>query len=170
MEPHRGSKKRVAPKRKSSKSLQISGSSTKLHGFEATSPAAAARVVKSVASTAKPRGGKKLLVQNTASTSSKILTSRSEEKEARIEIRVEKSIKELIEKAAALLGQSISAFVVSKSVSDAQQVINDHSRTQVSLADWKRFQEILSNPPPPNEALKKAAKHYKEIVAHSDGF
>jgi uncharacterized protein (DUF1778 family) len=92
------------------------------------------------------------------------------EKEARIELRVEDSLKRLIERAAAMLGMSVSAYIVSTSVSDARRVINEESRTQLSLADWERFQNILSAPPPPTAALKKAAGRYRKTVTHSDGF
>jgi uncharacterized protein (DUF1778 family) len=91
------------------------------------------------------------------------------EKEARIEIRVDRSSKELIEKAAALLGQTLSSFVVSRMVRDAREIIDAHHRTEVSLADWERFYDILSNPKPPNAALKRAAKRYGKIVTQSEG-
>ena len=91
------------------------------------------------------------------------------EKEARIVIRVDGSSKELIEKAAALSGQSLSSFIISRMLTDAQHVIDTHNRTVVSLADWERFQEILANPRPPNAALKRAARRYKDAVTQSDG-
>lgn len=92
-----------------------------------------------------------------------------EVQDARIEIRVDRSLKRLIETAAALRGQSLSAFMVAKSVADAQHVIDEYARTRVSLADWERFQQILADPRAPNAALKKAARCYTESVAHSDG-
>lgn len=93
----------------------------------------------------------------------------SKEKEARIEIRVDRSSKELIEKAAALLGQTLSSFVVSRMVRDAREIIDAHHRTEVSLADWERFHDILSNPKPPNAALKRAARRYAKRVTESEG-
>jgi uncharacterized protein (DUF1778 family) len=91
------------------------------------------------------------------------------EKEARIEIRVDRSSKELIEKAAALLGQTLSSFVVSRMVRDAREIIDAHHRTEVSLADWERFHEILAKPKPPNAALKRAAQRYAKKVTQSEG-
>ena len=92
------------------------------------------------------------------------------EKEARIELRVEESLKRLIERAAAMLGMSVSAYIVSTSVSDARRVIDEEARTRLSLADWDRFQSILASPLPPNAALKNAAVRYRKTVTHSDGF
>ncbi len=91
------------------------------------------------------------------------------EKEARIEIRVDRSSKELIEKAAALLGQTLSSFVVSRMVRDAREIIDAHHRTEVSLADWERFHELLANPKPPSAALKRAARRYAKVVTQSEG-
>ena len=86
------------------------------------------------------------------------------EKQSRIEIRVDRTSKELAEKAAALLGQSLSSFIVSRMVTDAQQVIDAHMRTLLSLEDWERFHAALRKPPKPNAALKKAARRYKEAA------
>ena len=97
------------------------------------------------------------------------MATTAEQKTSRIEIRVDRKAKKLAEKAAALLGQSLSSFIVSRMVADAQQVIDAHQRTLLSLADWERFQKILRNPPAPNAALRKAARRYKETVTHSDG-
>ena len=91
------------------------------------------------------------------------------EKEARIEIRVDRTSKELMEKAAALLGQTLSSFVVSRMVSDAREIIDAHHRTEVSLADWERFHDILANPKSPNAALKRAARRYGKLVTRSEG-
>ncbi len=90
-------------------------------------------------------------------------------KEERIEIRVEPSIKREIERAAAILGQTVSAFIVSTSVSDARAVIAEHVRTELSLADWKRFQALLEKPARPTAALKKAVRRYKTSAIRSHG-
>jgi uncharacterized protein (DUF1778 family) len=95
--------------------------------------------------------------------------ARKADKEARIEMRVDPGLKTIIEHAAALLGQSVSAFIISHAVSNARQVIDEHARTQASLADWARFQKILAKPLKPNAVLKRAVKRYRESVADSDG-
>ena len=91
------------------------------------------------------------------------------QRQARIEIRIDPSSKELVEKAASILGQSLSSFIVSRMVADAQQVIDAHSRTMLSLQDWQRFHAVLNNPPTPNTTLKKVARRYKDSITHSDG-
>ncbi len=91
------------------------------------------------------------------------------EKAARIEIRVDRERKSLLEKAASLLGESLSSFVLSRSLSDAVRIINEHNTTRLSLADWDRFNEIVSNPQVPSEDLVKAVEEYNATISHSDG-
>jgi uncharacterized protein (DUF1778 family) len=91
------------------------------------------------------------------------------EKEARIEIRLKRSLKQLIEVAAAAQGQTLSAFIISHAVSEARTVVDTSTRMELSMADWERFQRALANPKPPNTALRAAAKHYKASIMHSDG-
>lgn len=91
------------------------------------------------------------------------------EKEARIEIRLKPSLKQLIEVAAAAQGQTLSAFIISHAVSEARTVVDTSTRTELSMADWERFQRALANPKPPNSALRAAAKRYKATISHSDG-
>jgi uncharacterized protein (DUF1778 family) len=98
-----------------------------------------------------------------------LMAETTTQRQARIEIRIDPSSKELVEKAASILGQSLSSFIVSRMVADAQQVIDANARTMLSLQDWERFHAVLSNPPAPNNALKKAARRYKDSITQSDG-
>ena len=43
-----------------------------------------------------------------------------------------------------------------------KEVIEEESRLKLSENDLKKLEEILLNPPPPNETLKKAAETYKQ--------
>lgn len=45
---------------------------------------------------------------------------------------------------------------------DASDIVSEVSRVRLSEDDIKKLEEILLNPPPPNEALVNAAKRYKE--------
>lgn len=45
---------------------------------------------------------------------------------------------------------------------DASDIVSEVSRVRLSEEDIKKLEEILLNPPPPNEALINAAKRYKE--------
>jgi uncharacterized protein (DUF1778 family) len=43
-------------------------------------------------------------------------------------------------------------------------VLERHHVTVLSDRDRDIFLQMLDNPPPPNEALKKAAKRYKQTI------
>ena len=77
----------------------------------------------------------------------------------RIEARMPRAQKKLIEQAAELAGLSVTGFIVSSAVQQAQLVIEQHSRTTLSLANARRLTEILADDKP-NEAMLAAAKRY----------
>jgi uncharacterized protein (DUF1778 family) len=81
----------------------------------------------------------------------------------RLNVRLAKEHKKLIQRAAELLGESISAFTVSTLVREAQQVMARFSALQLSDRDRDSFLAALDNPPEPNARLRKAAK------AHASG-
>jgi uncharacterized protein (DUF1778 family) len=92
----------------------------------------------------------------------------AQQKDARVELRSSQAQKAIIETAAALLGESVTSYVLSTVVGDAQQVIRDHQATELTLNDWTRFNDILSNETAPNAALQEALTQYQERVNISD--
>ena len=82
----------------------------------------------------------------------------SSTKTSRIEIRIDAKNKRLLEKAAALKGKSISSYILSKSLSSAQQDIEQVETLVLKDSDRDLFYELITNPPAPNEALKKLLK------------
>ncbi|MHC4817168.1 MAG: type II toxin-antitoxin system TacA family antitoxin, partial [Planctomycetota bacterium] len=71
-----------------------------------------------------------------------------------IEVRLSPAHKELIEHAAALNGQSISAFVVAEALERARQI----QFTLLSRRDWDRFLEVMDRDGKPAPALVAAAR------------
>ncbi len=51
---------------------------------------------------------------------------------------------------------------------DAKDIVSEVSRLRLSEGDLKRLEEVLLNPPPPNEALINAAKKYLETISIED--
>jgi uncharacterized protein (DUF1778 family) len=85
------------------------------------------------------------------------------EREARLDFRLSGALKETIEEAAAQLGQSVSDFAISTLVTAARQVLQEHQATRLSQRDRDRFVALLDDAEArPNEALRAAAKRYKE--------
>ena len=82
-------------------------------------------------------------------------------KEERIYLRLDRVTKKRIENAAALARKSITEFVLSSVVSAADEEIDRYERIVLSNRDRDAFFEALLNPPPPNEALRRAFRRYR---------
>jgi uncharacterized protein (DUF1778 family) len=86
-------------------------------------------------------------------------------REARLNFRLPLDLKEVIEEAAASLGQSVSDFAVSTLVRQARSVIDQRNVTVLSGRDRDRFIALLdATDARPNAALAKAAKRYKKQI------
>ena len=79
-------------------------------------------------------------------------------KSSRIEIRTNEETKTLIEKAAHLTGQSISAYILTTALSSAKHDIAEMETISIGAEDKDLFFSLLSDPPQPNEHLKRLFK------------
>lgn len=79
-------------------------------------------------------------------------------KNNRIDIRLNDSDKQLIEKAASFNRQSISSYIVSVVVKQAQLDIVENETILLSNEDRDFVLNLLDNPGEPNEALKSLFK------------
>lgn len=74
---------------------------------------------------------------------------------ARINLRTSPEAKALIERAAALMGTTVSAFMLQNAYEAAQRLIAEWEVITLSDRDRDAFLAALENPPEPNEALKR---------------
>lgn len=81
--------------------------------------------------------------------------------DARLDFRLNRQMKELIDRAASLTGQSVSDFAISTLVEKARRIIQENGTTVLSDRDRDIFLAMLDSDARPNEALKRAAKRYK---------
>ena len=86
------------------------------------------------------------------------------EKAERLEARLSRAQKELIQHAADLLGSSLTDFVISSIQEEAKKIIREHEIITLTARESKDFVNSLLNPPEPNVALKKAAKRYNAFI------
>ncbi|EBF4218748.1 DUF1778 domain-containing protein [Salmonella enterica] len=84
-------------------------------------------------------------------------------KKQRIDLRLNEDDKHMIEEAAALTNQSISQFMVSTASKRAAEVIDQHRRQLLNEESWNLVMEAITNPPAPNDRLKRAAKRLQEL-------
>jgi uncharacterized protein (DUF1778 family) len=90
-------------------------------------------------------------------------------KSERLEVRVSPEEKETLETAAAISGLSISAYLRSRLLEQAQAEILAQQNLVLSRQDWALFSDSLDNPPPANAALQQALTEYRQIAHRGDG-
>lgn len=86
----------------------------------------------------------------------------SKVKGSRIDLRVTQEQKELLERAAALKGVSLSAYTLFYVLPAAKQEVDSHERLVLSNRDRDLFMSVMENPPELKGKLKSALRNYKE--------
>lgn len=84
-------------------------------------------------------------------------------KKQRIDLRLNEDDKHMIEEAAAMTNQSISQFMVSTASERAAEVIDQHRRLLLNEESWNLVMDAITNPPVPNDRLKRAARRLQEL-------
>jgi len=72
---------------------------------------------------------------------------------ARINLRTSPEAKALIERAAALMGTTVSGFMLQSAYESASQVVAEQETLTLSDRDRDAFLAVLANPPKPTQAL-----------------
>lgn len=80
--------------------------------------------------------------------------STSHSESARINLRTSPEAKALIERAAALMGTTVSSFMLQNAYEAAQRVVNDHDTLMLSQKAFDAFVAACEQPSEPNEALR----------------
>lgn len=89
------------------------------------------------------------------------MSETSSAKDRRIDLRVTQEQKDLLEKAAALKGISLSAYTLFHLLGAAKQDIEDHERLILSDRDRDLFMSVMENPPELQGNLKVAIQKYR---------
>ena len=84
---------------------------------------------------------------------------------ARLEARVSPELKALLQRAADLEDRTLTDFIIASVQAEAHRVIEQHQTLKLSLEDSQALANALLNPPKPNDRLKAAAQHYKEVMS-----
>jgi len=83
--------------------------------------------------------------------------------DSRIHCRISSALKERVERAAELCGQSITSFTELALAEKAQKVLNQEERIQLSQSAFQAFRALLEAPPePPSSKLMAAIENYKQ--------
>lgn len=92
-------------------------------------------------------------------------TAPTPKRDERLDARVTREEKELIEAAANLRGTSYSDFVRMAVKEAAMNTIREYESLTLAEKSRKIFIEALLNPPKPNERARAAARRYKQEFA-----
>lgn len=83
---------------------------------------------------------------------------------ARVEARIAPDALAVVRRAAELQGRSVSDFVVAAALKDAQRTIEDAQIIRLAVDDQQRFANLLLNPPPLAQAMKRALKDRSRLI------
>lgn len=84
--------------------------------------------------------------------------------DARINVRLPRELKRIIEDAATALGQTVTEFAIATVIREARRVLKDVQITRLSNRDRNRFLKALDDADAkPNAALKAAARRYGKL-------
>lgn len=82
----------------------------------------------------------------------------------RLETRVTADQKNLIERAAALQGRTVTDFVLTSVQDAARRAIEEYQRLDLSVRDSQAFVQALINPKPVNDRLRETVRRYRETT------
>ncbi len=89
-------------------------------------------------------------------------TKNKKETSSRIHCRISHSLKERVERAAELCGQSITAFTELALAEKARDVLDEEERIRLSQTAFQTFLEAIEAPPEkPSAKLLEAIEDYK---------
>ena len=93
------------------------------------------------------------------------MTTLTQTKDERINIRLEASAKATLERAAQLEARSVNSFIVASALQVAQKTIHDHEVMELTEADARSFLDALDNVTA-NDRLKAAmAEHKRRVIS-----
>ncbi len=92
------------------------------------------------------------------------MSSIVETKDERLQVRLNAEAKALLQRAANYRHKTVSQFVLTTALAEAEKVIRENEAVALSAADWKVFYDALSSPPAPNAALRKAFAKYQKTT------
>ena len=74
---------------------------------------------------------------------------------ARINLRTSVEAKTMIERAAALMGTTVSGFMLQNAYEAARRIVSENNTLLMTERDFEAFTSSIENPPKPKPALRK---------------
>ncbi|MGO3085809.1 type II toxin-antitoxin system TacA family antitoxin [Ancrocorticia populi] len=83
-------------------------------------------------------------------------------KDSRIALRTSNETKTRLKEAARKTDQDLSSFILDAANSRARQVLMEEQIMRLSDRDFKLVEEMIANPPEPNEALRELVRKHAQ--------
>lgn len=83
------------------------------------------------------------------------MSTPSSPESVRINLRASPEAKAMIERAAALMGTTVSGFMLQNAYEAARRIVTENDTLVLSQRDFEAFVDAIENPPEPNEALRE---------------
>ena len=80
----------------------------------------------------------------------------------RIDLRVSREQKEILETAASIKGVSLSAYLLANCLQIAKADLAEHQKLVLSERDRDLFLSLIANPPKPNQSLVAAMQEFQQ--------
>jgi len=88
-------------------------------------------------------------------------STRGRARPERLEARLTAAQKNLIERAAAVQGRTVTDFVLASVQDAARRAIEEHNQLALSVRDSDAFIDALLNPRPVNDRLRETVRRYR---------
>ncbi len=82
----------------------------------------------------------------------------------RLEARISPEQKQLLQRAAAIRGGTLTDFILASAREAAERTIREHDVMTLSVRDSEHFASLALDPPEPGERLRAAAQRYTDIM------
>jgi len=92
------------------------------------------------------------------------MSSTTQTKDERINLRLKHNSRLMLERAASFEGQTISKFILSSALAHAEKTIQEHEVMALNARDSETFFNALASPAPFNDKLVAALKEHDQRV------
>lgn len=83
------------------------------------------------------------------------MTTAISNESARINLRTSVEAKAMIERAASLMGTTVSSFMLQNAFEAARRIVSETDTLLLTQRDFETFTAAIENPPKPNAALRE---------------
>ncbi|MBM3610632.1 MAG: DUF1778 domain-containing protein [Alphaproteobacteria bacterium] len=93
-----------------------------------------------------------------------MVSRKAENAVARIEARVPAHVYDTMQRAASILGMTLTGYLLATAGENARRIVEEADILRLTAEDQRLFAEALINPTKPNAKLIRAAKRHADLI------